>query len=159
MDGTAVGAGALLSPHGSTEEQRFREQNWQVLWQMTRSTISPAGTRRPRMLSLQGSPHEIALLRLRRGQTKFRCFAVATWRRRSCRSSAPTPDSGSALSCGRSGCIPPARGTSLLAVEFWFVTHEATSHQPHRCTRHKTLSVLCDKTVSGQRVVTGRCAI
>ncbi len=35
----------------------------------------------------------------------------------------------------------------------------ATSHQPHRCTRYKTLSVLCDKAVSGRRVVTGLCAI
>jgi hypothetical protein len=84
---------------------------------------------------------------------------LATWWQRSCRFSAPPPDSGSALSCGRSGCIPPTRGTSILAVEFWFVAPTATSHQLHRCTRHKTLSILCDKTISGQRVVTGLCAI
>lgn len=32
------GADALLSPHGPIEEQRFREQNEQVLWQMACST-------------------------------------------------------------------------------------------------------------------------
>lgn len=32
------GADVLLSPHGPVEEQRFKEHNEQVLWQMARST-------------------------------------------------------------------------------------------------------------------------